>query len=52
MTARELSRLHRLIRPGETFAAMLVSVIAGRRTVRLVLVRNGERRVVDVQDAT
>ena len=40
------AKLYRLIRPGETFAGMTVTVIDGRRTVRLVLVRGGTRRVV------
>jgi hypothetical protein len=51
MTTHELTRLYRLIRPGERFTALAVTVVGGRRSVRLVLVRDGVRRVVDVQDA-
>ena len=36
------ARLYRLIRPGETFAGMTVTVIDGRRTVRLVLDKDGD----------
>ena len=46
MTARELARLYDLMRPGETFAGVVVTVIGGRRSYRLVLVRDGARRVV------
>ena len=46
MTARELARLYALMRPGETFAGVVVTVIGGRRTVRMVMVQDGERRVV------
>ena len=46
MTARELARLHALMRPGERLAAVVVTRIGGRRTWRLVMVRDGARRVV------
>ena len=46
MTARELARLHALMEPGERLAGLLVARIGGRRTWRLVLVRDGARRVV------
>ena len=46
MTARELARLYRLMRPGERLAGVVVTVIGGRRSYRLVLVRDGARRVV------
>ena len=46
MTARELARLHRLMRPGERLAGLVVARVGGRRTWRLVMVRDGTRRVV------
>ena len=46
MTARELARLHRLMRPGERLAGVVVARVGGRRTWRLVMVRDGARRVV------
>ena len=52
VTAAALAHLYQLMRPGETFQALAVTVIDGRRTVRLVLVRGGERRVVVEQDTT
>ena len=50
MTARELARLHRLMRPGEKLAGLVVARVGGRRTWRLVLVRDGVRRVVTGED--
>lgn len=50
MTAREVARLHALMRPGETFAGVVVTVIGGHRSYRMVLVRDGERRVVTGED--
>ena len=50
MTARELARLYALMRPGETFAGVVVTVIGGRRSYRMVLVRDGARRVVVGED--
>ena len=50
MTARELARLYALMRPGETFAGVVVTVIGGRRSYRMVLVRDGARRVVTGED--
>ena len=50
MTAAALAHLYGLIRPGEKFAALKVTVIDGRQVVRLVLDRDGTQRVV-VQDA-
>jgi len=46
VTARELARLHRLMRPGEKLAGLVVARVGGRRTWRLVMVRDGARRVV------
>jgi hypothetical protein len=46
MTARELGHLYGLMRPGERLAGLVVAVIGGRRTWRLVMVRDGARRVV------
>jgi hypothetical protein len=46
VTARELARLHALMEPGETFAGLVVARVGGRRTWRLVLMRDGARRVV------
>ena len=46
MTARELARLYRLMRPGERLAGVCVARVGGRRTWRLVMVRDGARRVV------
>ena len=46
MTALELARLHALMRPGERLAGLLVARVGGRRTWRLVLVRDGVPRVV------
>jgi len=46
VTARELARLHSLMRPGERLAGLVVARVGGRRTWRLVLVRDGVRRVV------
>ena len=46
MTARELARLHALMRPGEKLAGLVVARVGGRRTWRLVLVCDGARRVV------
>ena len=46
VTARELARLHRLMRPGERLAGVVVARVGGRRTWRLVLVCDGARRVV------
>ena len=50
MTARELARLHRLMRPGERLAGVVVARVGGRRTWRLVLVCDGARRVVTGED--
>ena len=50
MTARELARLHALMEPGETFAGLVVARVGGRRTWRLVMVRDGTRRVVTGED--
>jgi len=50
VTARELARLHALMEPGERLAGLLVARIGGRRTWRLVLVRDGVRRVVTGED--
>ena len=51
MTAAALARLYALMGPGERFAAVAVSVVGGRQTVRLVLIRDGVRRVVVERDA-
>ena len=50
MTARELARLYALMRPGETFAGVVVARIGGHRSVRMVLVQDGVRRVVTGED--
>ena len=50
MTARELARLHALMRPGERLAGLVVARVGGRRTWRLVMVRDGEYRVVSDED--
>jgi len=50
VTARELARLHALMRPGERLAGVVVARVGGRRTWRLVLVRDGARRVVTGED--
>ena len=50
VTARELARLHRLMRPGERLAGVVVARVGGRRTWRLVMVRDGTRRVVTGED--
>ena len=50
MTARELARLHGLMRPGEKLAGLVVARVGGRRTWRLVMVRDGARRVVVGED--
>jgi len=50
VTARELARLHALMRPGERLAGVVVARIRGRRTYRMVLVRDGARRVVTGED--
>ena len=50
VTARELARLHRLMRPGERRAGVVVARGGGRRTWRLVMVRDGTRRVVTGED--
>jgi hypothetical protein len=45
VTARELARLYALMRPGERLAAVVVTRIGGETRVRMVLVRDGARRV-------
>ena len=50
MTARELARLHRLMRPGERLAGIAVTRIGGETSVRMVLVRDGARRVTGGED--
>lgn len=45
MTARDLARLYRLMRPGERLLGITVTRIGGRRSVRMVLERDGARRV-------
>ena len=50
MTARELARLHALMRPGEKLAGLVVARVGGRRTWRMVMVRDGARRVVVGED--
>jgi len=50
VNARELARLHDLMRPGERLAGLLVARVGGRRTWRLVMVRDGARRVVVGED--
>ena len=50
MTAAALAHLYALMRPGETFQAIKVTVIDGRQVVRLVLDQDGTQRVI-VQDA-
>ena len=50
MTARELARLYRLMRPGERLLGITVTRIGGRRIIRLALVRDGEVRVAGVED--
>ena len=50
MTARELARLYALMRPGERLAAIAVTRIGGETSVRMVLVRDGARRVVTGED--
>jgi len=46
VTARELARLYDLMRPGERLAGLVVARVGGHRSYRLVLVRDGVRRVV------
>jgi hypothetical protein len=46
VTARELARLYDLMEPGERLAGVVVVRVGGRRTWRLVLVRDGVPRVV------
>ena len=51
MTAAALAHLYALMRPGERFQGLAVTVIGGHQTVRLVLVRDGVRRVVVERDS-
>jgi len=50
VTARELARLYALMRPGERLAGLVVARVGGRRTWRMVMVRDGARRVVTGED--
>ena len=50
MTARELARLHSLMRPGERLAGLVVARVGGHRSYRMVLMRDGARRVVTGED--
>ena len=50
MNARDLARLYALMRPGERLAAVAVTRIGGETSVRMVLVRDGARRVTGGED--
>ena len=50
MNARDLARLYALMEPGERLAAVVVSRIGGETRVRMVLVRDGARRVTGGED--